>query len=204
MTGISPRFSSGDDVGAAARRVGVDRLAVRQHDDHEQHDRRRPRAARACRTRRARSRPGRRSTSEDLVGGVRRRRDRVGREDRQGDPLAQPLVVLVRRRDRATDEDPLGQRARPYVSRHRTQPRRSYTRRLHVHVVIVGCGRVGSSLGRRPHRRRPHGRGHRPACRRRSPGSAATSQATTIAGHRLRPRPARSRPASSRPAPSPR
>ena len=59
-----------------------------------------------------------------------------------------------------------------------------------MHVVVVGCGRVGSSLATRAHRRRPHRRGHRQASRgvrppgrraspvRRSPASASTATAS--------------------------
>ena len=42
---------------------------------------------------------------EDLVGRVRRRRDRVGGEHRQRDRLAQALVVLFVRTERAAEED---------------------------------------------------------------------------------------------------
>ena len=50
---------AGHDVGPAARRVGVDRLAVRDDDDHQQDARRRSPAGRAGSTPRRRSRPGR-------------------------------------------------------------------------------------------------------------------------------------------------
>ena len=42
---------------------------------------------------------------QDLVGRVRGRRDRVRREHRQRDPLGEALVLLLIRRQRATDQD---------------------------------------------------------------------------------------------------
>ena len=130
---------AGHDVGPAAGRVGVDRLAVRRHDDHQEHrddDRQRHQLV----PRRGADAGLDEQHDEDLVGGVRRRRDGVGREHRQGDPLGEPLVALVGGRDRLADQDPLGQRS------HRSQRIRN-----------LGRGRDdlvhGSFLRRQPHRR---------------------------------------------------
>ena len=87
----------------------------------------------------------------DLVGRVRRRRDGVGGEDRQGDALAQPLVPLLGRGDRPPDEDPLGERHHDRHGSDTGTPAcgvgRSYTPPPCT-SSIVGCGRVGSSLAR--------------------------------------------------------
>ena len=73
-----------DDVGAAAARVGEDRLPVRRRDDREQdRDRDRDRDQRVEPEREAR-RPDD-GDEEDLLGRVGGRRDGVGREDRQRD-----------------------------------------------------------------------------------------------------------------------
>ncbi len=94
-----------DDVGAATARIGVDRLPVgvgdqRQQDDDQDGDRdevadRRGHAADAD------------EHQHDLAGGVRRRRDRVGREDGEPDRLRYPLVVGFVGRDRSSDDDSL-------------------------------------------------------------------------------------------------
>jgi hypothetical protein len=47
---------------------------------------------------------------EDLLGGVGRRRDRIGREDGQREHLEDPLVVLVGGGEGTTDEEPLDDR----------------------------------------------------------------------------------------------
>ena len=183
------------DVGAATRRVGVDRLAVRQHDDDQQdrHD------------------DGDRDElaeggdadaglghehEHDLVRGVGRRRDGVGGEDRQGDALAQPLVALLGRGDgaarggsawRATPRSRTvgaGPPSVPHAARRDAPLVHSAT----VHVVVVGCGRVGSSLARAL-----IAEGHTVAVIDRR-GDAFTRlgpdfAGTHGAGHRLRPRP---------------
>ena len=93
------------DVAAAAARVGEDRLAVRERDDREQdRDRDRDRDQRVEPEREARR--AERGDEEDLLGRVRRRRDRVGGEDRERDGLRDALVLLLGRRQRPTDQEP--------------------------------------------------------------------------------------------------
>ena len=95
-----------DDVAAAAARVGEDRLAVRRDDDREQdRDRDADRDERAEAEREAR--PADRDDEEDLLGRVRGRRDRVGREHRERDGLRDPLVFHLGRGQRSPDQDPL-------------------------------------------------------------------------------------------------
>ncbi len=92
------------DVRAAAARIGEEGLAVARRDDGEQHDddqRQRHQVAEGEHARHGHQ------DEEDLLGRVGRGGDRVRGEDRQGDDLAEPLMVLFARRDRAADEDPL-------------------------------------------------------------------------------------------------
>ena len=80
----------GDHVGAAGRRVLLDRLAVRQDQEAEHHahgdgDREHQRERHEPRHRH--------QDVQDLLGGVRRRRQVVGGEDGEGGGLAEPLVL---------------------------------------------------------------------------------------------------------------
>ena len=82
-TATTPQVLAAHDVGAAARRVGHDRLAVRDHHDHQQHaddDRDRHQQIEG-----GRPDPGlQQQDDQDLVGRIRGRRDRIRREDRTG------------------------------------------------------------------------------------------------------------------------
>ena len=93
---------------------------------------------------------GRHQYDQDLLGGVGRRGDGVRREHGQRDQLDQPVLVLLGRRDGRSDEDPLQRRVH---QANRSQPIRLQALSTQpgeeppgVHVVIVGCGRVGSAL----------------------------------------------------------
>ena len=102
--------------------------------------------------------PGQRQHDEDLVGGVGDRRERVAGEDRQGDPLGQQRLAQLGAAQLAPEQDPLGDVA----DTHERQGVRTLTPdpqptasaglgngyRGRVHVVIMGCGRVGSTLAR--------------------------------------------------------
>ncbi len=110
-----------DDVAAAAARVGEDRLAVRRDDDREQQrDRDADRDERVEAEREAR--PADRDDEEDLLGGVRGRRDGVGREHRERDRLRDALVLHLGRGQRPTDQDPLHER-HAAVALHALRPR---------------------------------------------------------------------------------
>ena len=95
-----------DDVGAAAARVREDRLPVRRRDDREQ-ERDRDRDRDKLREPEREARRPDRDDEEDLLGRVRGRRDRVGREDRERDRLGDALVFLLGRRQRPADEESL-------------------------------------------------------------------------------------------------
>ena len=117
--------------------------------------------------------------------------------------LREALVPLLGRGDRTTDQDPLGER---HHTERSTRRRRgaapvacgavgtaALVHSRSVHVVIVGCGRVGSSLARDLTTD-----GHTVAIidRRSDVVQPARSRLRRPhrAGHRLRPRPPRSRP----------
>ena len=102
-----------DDVAAAAARVGEDRLAVRERRRSRAGARPRSRSGPACRGPSARLDAADRGDEEDLLGGVRGRRDRVGGEDRQRDRLRDALVLLLGRGERPADEQPLDDRQHP-------------------------------------------------------------------------------------------
>ena len=94
-------------VRATARRVRVGDLAIRGRDDEEQQGDR-------DRDRHGEDEPGRaggHQHEDDLLGGVGRGADRVGREDGEGLGLGQPFGDVRLVRERLPDEDRL--RARP-------------------------------------------------------------------------------------------
>ena len=94
------------DVGAAAVGVGEDHLPVRDDDDREQHahdDRDRHELAEP----EGEARRAERGDEEDLLGRVRGRRQRVGREHRQRDGLGEPLLLHLGRGERTPDEQSL-------------------------------------------------------------------------------------------------
>ena len=110
-------------------------LPVRRHDGrHDQRDRDgdlpRPHVRR---------RAGERQHDEDLVGRVGDRREGVAGEDGQRDPLRQQGFAKLGTAELLAEEDPLGDVAD-------THERTGYGST--VHVVIMGCGRVGSTLAR--------------------------------------------------------
>ena len=104
------------------------------------------------------------SDEEDLLGGVGRRGDGVGGEDGEGDRLGQPLVLLLGAGERAPDEQPLqaeytgvsmplptgaaDSRRRPggQAAAVRLAGRAASVSMRPMHVVVVGCGRVGTEL----------------------------------------------------------
>ena len=91
------------DVRAARALVDENRLAIREHDDCEQcRDRERDREHEMGRARRCRD-----EHDERRLGGVGNRRKRVGREDRQREPLRQQGLLELGRRHRPADDDPL-------------------------------------------------------------------------------------------------
>ena len=118
---------------------------------------------------------------EDLVRGVGDRGQRVAGEDRQRDPLGQQRLAQLVAAHRTADEQPLAasvsvgtsdarvcsaRRPRRAHGRRGVAPQPSRTRdctrdRRSVHVVIMGCGRVGSTLAHSLDAG-PHGRRHRP------------------------------------------
>ena len=124
-------------------------LAVRRHHgEHHQGDREgdlpRPQVRRRA--------AGHRQHDEDLVGGVGDRRERVAGENRQRDALRQQRLA---RAARSAACGPGGsawrrrrhprQKARPWSEGALSDGRCSVRC---VHVVIMGCGRVGSTLAR--------------------------------------------------------
>ena len=224
----------GDDVGAAAARVGEDRLAVAGDDDRQQDgDDQRDRHQVVERRHADAGLHG--EHQDDLLGGVGGGGDRVAGEDRQRDLLGDALVVLVGRGDRLADEDPLDDRhtrpdpsdqfnarsvsaagvgcvkisSRLCATMGAGQQTRGFTpvigrrRGVRVHVVIVGCGRVGSSLARDL-----QAGGHTVAVVDRRPGRVRAARPALRRHdrhrHRLRPRHADRGRHRARRAPSPR
>ena len=91
-----------DDVRAAARLVDADRLAVREDHDREQsgdRERERQDEVRGAEARSAHEH------DERLLRGVRVRRERIGREDRQREPLRQQRLVHLAGVHGPADED---------------------------------------------------------------------------------------------------
>ncbi len=86
----------GDDVGAAALGIGQDGLPVRADHDRDQHRDREPDRNRVDERGGARDH----QDQQDLLGGVRHRGERVGREDRERGRLREPLVPGLRRSER--------------------------------------------------------------------------------------------------------
>ena len=106
---VATEVLAAHDVGAAPARVGEDRLPVGDHDQRQQHgddDRDRHQLAQAQGQARG---PGG-GDEEDLLGGVGRRRDGVGRERGQGQYLGQALLVLLGGREWPAHQHPLQQR----------------------------------------------------------------------------------------------
>ena len=101
--GRRPEIGARDDVGAAARGIRVDRLLVR-HRDHDEEARDGERHRHSQMQRRG---AGQHEHEENLLRGVGDRRERVGREDGQGDSLRQPLVARLRQRHRLADDPAL-------------------------------------------------------------------------------------------------
>ena len=90
----------GDDVGAAARLVRLDRLRVRDRDDREQRgDRDRDRQDQV-----ERRRAGGEQHDHPGLGRVRDRGERVGREDRERQELREERLLHLAGRHRATDD----------------------------------------------------------------------------------------------------
>ena len=149
---IPAQVLSRHDVGPAAVGVGEDRLPEGRHHDRDQGgDRERDGKGRA-----QRRGAGGHQNQEDGLGGVRHRRQRVRREDRQARHAAQALVLVEAGRDRAPDEDPLealdGHRAR----RAGLRPERPRSPPVAGHAAGFRTARAG-----------PVRRGCRSACTRR-------------------------------------
>ena len=89
---------SAHDVGTAARGIGEDRLAIRNHHDHQQHGHDYRDWDEFVETE-SEAGGARRDHEQDLLGGVRRRRNGVGAEDRKADQLADALMIQIGRRD---------------------------------------------------------------------------------------------------------
>jgi hypothetical protein len=92
-----------DLVVAATRRVGPHQLAVGQDDDRQQQDD----AGGQVRGEVEVGQPTEREHDEQLLRGVRDARQRVAREDRQGEVLGQLLLAGAVAAQRASEDDPL-------------------------------------------------------------------------------------------------
>ena len=102
--GAVPRFSLRDDVGAAAARIRVNRLPVREDDD-------RP-ASTAMTAPIGRDEAEGRDAADqqhaqDLLGRVGHRRQRVGRQDGEPGDAREPFVMGEVRRNGRADEHAL-------------------------------------------------------------------------------------------------
>ena len=86
-----------------------------------------------------------REHDEDLVRGVGDRREGVAGEDGEGDALGEKRLAQLGAAQLAAEQDPLGDVADAHE---RGDRRHERTSTVHVHVVIMGCGRVGSTLAR--------------------------------------------------------
>ena len=129
-----------------------------------------------------RDQPGEGQGQQDLVGRVGDRGQRVRGEHRQRDPFGQQGLAQLGAAELAADEEPLGDLGRR--SRASTlslwrracrTPSTSPARLSPVHIVIMGCGRVGLHPGPESGEARPHGGRHRPGRRARSGGWVPTS-----------------------------
>ena len=98
------------------------------------------------------ARRAQRGDEEDLLAGVGRRRDGVGREDGQGDDLRDPLVLLLVRRERTADEQSL---QRP---EHKAAP---YRRPLHPRTPPFALAAGGGVKSAAYAHHRPRLRTHR-------------------------------------------
>ena len=110
LSGKQTEVVAGDDVGAAGRRVGLDRLSVRQ-DEEAEHDEQGDRDRRDERER-GKSHPGQQD-AQDLFGGVGARREVVRGEHCERCGLAECLVFQplgVQRRAQQLVLDPISQR----------------------------------------------------------------------------------------------
>ena len=92
-----------DQVGAAPLGVGRHRLPVRDDDDGQQRRDAERDGKRVAEGRAA----GENENQQDLFGGVRDRRQRVGREHRERDRLPEALVPGLGKRHRCADEQAL-------------------------------------------------------------------------------------------------
>ena len=98
-----PEIVLGDDVGAATRRVRLDRLPVGDTDDQEQGD-----DARADgQAERERAQAGQEQHVQNLLRGVGDRGEGVGREDRQRFGFGQTLVSRLRGTEGSADDGAL-------------------------------------------------------------------------------------------------
>ena len=95
-----------DDVRASRGRVGLDRLAVAEHQDR-QHPDDHERERHDQRERGRRHRAGDEQRPQHLLGGIGDGGERVRREDGQRRGPAEPLVDQVGGRDRRAEEQPL-------------------------------------------------------------------------------------------------
>ena len=203
-------FLRRDLVVAAAGRVGAHQLPVGQHDRAHQHDdgHRDPRRE----VEEGSAADG--QDEQDLLRGVRDARQRVAGEDRQRQALGEQRVPGLLGRHRAADDQPLehARQQEPRRRRIRSCRRRgAHAERLtvrplpglcsvrlagrsrrketcRVHIVVMGCGRVGSSLALQLVERDARASRSSTRTRSRSAGSATTSPAQAGQGRRLRPR----------------
>ena len=102
--GLLAEVLAGDLVVAAARRVGLDQLAVREHDDEQQHDDR----ERDPRPEGEEPEPADQQDHQQLLRRVRHRGERVAREDRQREVLGEQLPLELVGGERIADQPVLG------------------------------------------------------------------------------------------------
>jgi hypothetical protein len=98
------------DVGAAAARIRMDRLPVRKHDDREN----RGDDQGDWRGERQRAGADENQNAENLLGSVRDRRQRVRRQHCEAGKARQAFVMGEVRRDRLTNDEPLGLREQAF------------------------------------------------------------------------------------------
>ena len=120
---IATEVLPADDVGPATARVGEDRLPVGADHHHEQggDD---DRDGNELGEPEGQARPARHQHDQYLFGGVRRRRDGVGRKRRQGDHLAHPLLALLIGRQWTAEKQALYNRRHREGSSSPADPRR--------------------------------------------------------------------------------
>ena len=144
QTRVGAEVGGGHLVVAATGRVGVHVLPV--GGDHHQHHHRDqdgdlPGVP-------VRDQTGEGERQQDLVGGVGDRRQRVRGEDRQSDPLGQQGLAQLGAAEPPADDEALRDLGWVHVRHSNPAAHGTAPRLVLVHIVIMGCGRVGSTLAR--------------------------------------------------------